>query len=90
MFGEKQGGFVWGVGETKRGRGRQGQRERRSKKKKIEDGWVVGSLVSRTTFKWLRCFHGNSNEGSQDTLGGYRRKSMCRGGGGEGRMIVKK
>ena len=38
--------------------------------------------MSGTTVKWLRCYHGNSNEGSQDTLGGLRRRGFGRGRGG--------
>lgn len=38
--------------------------------------------MSRTTVKWLRCYHSDSNEGSQDTLGGCRRRGLGRGGGG--------
>lgn len=35
-----------------------------------------------TTVKWWRCYHGDSNEGTQDTLGGWRRRGLGRGGGG--------
>lgn len=61
-------------------RKRQGQKERRSQEKKM-GGW---GGVSRTTVKWLRCYHGDSNEGSQDTLGvcRRRRRGLGRGGGG--------
>lgn len=38
--------------------------------------------VSRTTVKWLRCYHDYSNEGSQDTLGAQRRRGSGKGGGG--------
>lgn len=69
-------------------RKRQGRKERRSQEKKM-GGW---GGVSRTTVKWLRCYHGDSNEGSQDTLG------YVGGGGGdwagveegEGRVMVKR
>lgn len=45
-----------------------------------EDGW---GGVSRTTVKWLRCYHGDSNEGSQDTPGVWRRRrGLGTGGGG--------
>lgn len=36
-------------------------------------GWGGGS---GTTVKWLRCCHGDDNEGSQDTLGGWRGRGL--------------
>lgn len=44
-------------------------------------GWGV----SGTTVKWLRCYHGDSNEGTQDTLEGWRRRRGLGRGGGERR-----
>lgn len=72
--------FCRGGGEMKEKRKRQGRKERRSQEKKM-GGW---GGVSRTTVKWLRCYHGDSNEGSQDTLGvcRRRRRGLGRGGGG--------
>lgn len=46
--------------------------------------------MSRTTVKWLRCYHSDSNEGSQDTLGGCRRRGLGRGGGGRRESDGKK
>lgn len=73
--------------KEKRG-GRQGQKGRRSQEKKKKMGGWGG--VSGTTVKWLRCYHGDSNEGSQDTLGGWRRRGLGRGGGGKRRVMVKR
>lgn len=72
MGGEGRG--VEGA-EEKRG---EEDKDRRSQEKK-KGGW---GGVSGTTVKWLRCYHGDSNEGSQDTLGGWRRRGLGRGGGG--------
>lgn len=90
MFEEEQEGVCeeregereeqWGGEERglrKRRGGRQGQKERRSQEKK-KGGW---GGVPGTTVKWLRCYHGDSNEGTQDTLGGWRRRGLGRGGG---------
>lgn len=67
-----------GVKGLKRKEGRK-TKGRRSQEKKM-GGW---GGVSGTTVKWLRCYHGDSNEGSQDTLGGWRkRRGLGRGGRG--------
>lgn len=76
------GGWGGGGGAEKRG-GKQGQKEKKELGKKKEKRWAGGwRVVSRTTVKWLRCYHSDSNEGSQDTLGGCRRRGLGRGGGG--------
>lgn len=56
------------------------KKEKRSQGKKM-GGW---GGVSGTTVKWLRCYYGDSNEGSQDTLGGRRRMGLGRVRGGRG------
>lgn len=60
-------------GEEDRDRWKEGVSRRR---------WVGGcGGVSRTTVKWLRCYHGDNNEGTQDTLGGWRGRGLGRGRG---------
>lgn len=60
-FGRRGRGVDWA--EEKRG---EEAKDRRSQEEKM-GGW---GGVSGTTVKWLRCCHGDSNEGSQDSLRG--------------------
>lgn len=55
-------------------------RRKGGKEKKIKMGGER-KVVSGTTVKWFKRRHGNSNEGSQDTLGGCRRRGLGKGWG---------